>query len=649
MRDEDKSKEQRIEDGVRPCQLADGERDFKLEPALDTLQADTARLQAILDTTVDGIITIDEKTMVQSFNKAAERIFGYSASEVVGHKVNMLMPSPYRENHDTYVGNYLRTGNRKIIGIGREVMGKRKDGSTFPLYLGVSEVWVGKQRFFTGILRDITELKRATEEIKSVARFPGESPHPVLRVASDGRLLYANATSSKLLRMFNCEVDQYLPDHWLGLIRESFDSGRNKEIEAQAGDTIYSLVLTPIVDADYVNIYGRDITEYKRAEGALRESEQKYRTLVESSSDAILMVDKERRIVSFNRAFLDLFGFKWHEVEGKSTKILHPSVESFVAFGDQAFPLVEETGFFRTEWELRRKDGTIFPVEETFSVIKAPDGVIKGFVAIVRDITQRKQAEEELARYHEHLEEMVAERTLDLENAHKALVQKEKLKTLGAISAELAHEIRNPLMSIGGFARRLKEKFPGVAEIEIILSESWRLEKILDRIKNYLKPVEIRPQECSVNAVIAECLDLISSELDKERVALDLHLASGLPRAYVDAGILVQVFINVIRNAAKVMNKTGKLEVKSFESDQNIHIYIRAPITGTKVKDQEHLLLPFGEDRQSISVPLCFKLLEGMGGLLSITQEENSVLFAASLLKALQPGPEVPEVREIGA
>jgi len=136
-------------------------------PEEESLREKAARLQAILDTTVDGMITIDELSIVQSFNKAAESIFGYPAREVIGSNVSMLMPSPYREEHDTYVDNYLRTGNRKIIGTGREVAGRRKDGSTFPLYLAVSEVQVGDKRLFTGILRDITKRKKAEEDLKA--------------------------------------------------------------------------------------------------------------------------------------------------------------------------------------------------------------------------------------------------------------------------------------------------------------------------------------------------------------------------------------------------------------------------------------------------------------------------------------------------
>jgi two-component system sensor kinase FixL len=115
---------------------------------------------------VDGIVTIDEHAIVLSFNRAAEKIFGYPAGEVIGRKVNMLMPSPHSEHHDSYMSNYMKTGVARIIGLGREVTGKRKDGAVFPLYLAVSEVWVGDERLFTGILRDITELKNAEDEIR---------------------------------------------------------------------------------------------------------------------------------------------------------------------------------------------------------------------------------------------------------------------------------------------------------------------------------------------------------------------------------------------------------------------------------------------------------------------------------------------------
>jgi PAS domain S-box-containing protein len=123
------------------------------------------RLRAILETAVEGIITIDGRGIIESANPAAEKIFGYPAAEVIGKNVSVLMPSPYREAHDGYLANYFRTGRAKIIGIGREVVGRRKDGTVFPMDLSVSEVRLADRRMFTGFVRDITERKRLEREI----------------------------------------------------------------------------------------------------------------------------------------------------------------------------------------------------------------------------------------------------------------------------------------------------------------------------------------------------------------------------------------------------------------------------------------------------------------------------------------------------
>jgi two-component system sensor kinase FixL len=119
-----------------------------------------ARLQSILETVRDAIITIDERGTIESFSPAAERLFGYSAGEVVGRNVNILMPSPYHERHDDYLARYRTTGERRIIGIGRVVVGKRKDGTTFPMELAVGEAIIGGTRLFTGFVRDITESQQ---------------------------------------------------------------------------------------------------------------------------------------------------------------------------------------------------------------------------------------------------------------------------------------------------------------------------------------------------------------------------------------------------------------------------------------------------------------------------------------------------------
>ncbi len=129
------------------------------------LEAINARVGAIFATVVDGIITIDERGSVETLNPAAERMFGYAASELIGQNVKMLMPEPYQHEHDGYLEHYRATGEARVIGIGREVVGRRKDGSIFPMYLAVSEMRVAGERHFTGLVRDITARKQAEQEL----------------------------------------------------------------------------------------------------------------------------------------------------------------------------------------------------------------------------------------------------------------------------------------------------------------------------------------------------------------------------------------------------------------------------------------------------------------------------------------------------
>lgn len=139
----------------------------ELRDRIAELSHTEGQIRSVVDNVIDGILTIDHQGSILSANPAAERLFGYRAEEMIGKNVNMLMPEPYRSQHDRYLSNYLRTRQAKIIGIGREVIGRRKDGSLFPMYLGVSEFQREGQSYFTGIVRDITERKR----VENTARF----------------------------------------------------------------------------------------------------------------------------------------------------------------------------------------------------------------------------------------------------------------------------------------------------------------------------------------------------------------------------------------------------------------------------------------------------------------------------------------------
>jgi PAS domain S-box-containing protein len=190
------------------------------------------RLRAVVDTAVDGVILIDSIGNILMFNPACEKLFGYVANEVIGHNVKMLMPAPYREEHDRYLDNYHRTGERKIIGIGREVMGCRKDGSTFPMTLSVGQAEEAGKAIFVGVIHDLTERERRNQELRDAAA----RLRAVVDTAVDGVILI-DATGKVLMfnpaceRLFGYRTDEVIGQNVKMLMPSPYREEHDQYIE----------------------------------------------------------------------------------------------------------------------------------------------------------------------------------------------------------------------------------------------------------------------------------------------------------------------------------------------------------------------------------------------------------------------------------
>jgi len=197
--------------------------------------ARAAHLTSILDTVPDAMIVIDERGIMQSFSTAAQRLFGYEAAEVIGKNIKMMMPSPYRENHDSYLARYLKTGERRIIGFGRVVVGERKDGSTFPMELAVGEMKSRDQRYFTGFIRDLTDRQKTEARLQELQ---SELVH-ISRLTAMGEM--ASALAHELNQPLSA-ITNYMKgsrrlleqttDERVGVVREAMDSAAEQAIRA---------------------------------------------------------------------------------------------------------------------------------------------------------------------------------------------------------------------------------------------------------------------------------------------------------------------------------------------------------------------------------------------------------------------------------
>ncbi|WP_374470029.1 PAS domain S-box protein [Phenylobacterium sp.] len=197
--------------------------------AVEHLEEREAHLQSILDTVPDAMIVIDEHGAMQSFSAAAERLFGWSAAEAIGRNVSILMPNPYRDAHDGYLHRYLDTGERRIIGIGRVVVGERRDGSTFPMELAVGEMRSGERRFFTGFVRDLTERQATERRLQDVQ---SELVH-VSRLTAMGEM--ASALAHELNQPLSA-VANYVKGSVRLLDQEPVDKAKVKGALTSAGE-----------------------------------------------------------------------------------------------------------------------------------------------------------------------------------------------------------------------------------------------------------------------------------------------------------------------------------------------------------------------------------------------------------------------------
>ncbi len=537
----------------------------------------------------------------------------------------------------------------------------------------------------------LMDRKKADEEITKLAKFPAENPNPVLRISKDGTILYGNESSLPIIELWQCKKGERVSGEWHRLIMEILSSGRSQETETRCDDKVYSLTFAPVKAGDFVNVYGFDITERKRAEEALRESERKYYSLFNEAQDGIVLVDSEtghtvdcnpefesqtgrkleqlkkmkvwelrppqkvgaakkkfyeikengtgdsaelefqkpdgeivyiefkakgvkvrgreylqsivrditerkraeealresqellhktfdslneavfvvdastRTIIECNPAVEHIFGYSKEEVVGHNTEFLHVDRARYNRFGEELFPALDGEGVFQTEFQMRRKNGEIFFTEHTVTEMADEIGHRIGLVSIVRDITERKQAEEKLKQYSEMLEDMVEGRTRELKAAQEQMVRREKLATLGQVAGSMAHELRNPLGAIRNSAYFLNAtlKDPGqeVKEaLEILEKEVVTSERIIKSLLDFTHREVPMWRNVDINDIVQGAL---SRTPVPETVQVVSQLGETLPIIPGDPEQLIQAFGNLILNAVQAMPEGGRLVVKS--------------------------------------------------------------------------------------
>ena len=495
----------------------------------EAIQRGEARLRAVLETAVDAIITIDEHCLIQSVNPATERMFGYAAAEMIGQNINMLMPSPYREEHDGYLMRYLRTGERRIIGIGREVQGARKDGTVFPIDLAVSEVESGK--LFTGIIRDITQRKRSEETI--------------------------------------------------------------------------------------------------------RQSESRLRALLETAVDAIITIDELGRMQSVNAATTRIFGYAASEMLGQNVSMLMPS--PYQEEHDEFLVRYLKTGEKRIigigrEVHARRKDGSVFPIDLAVSEVEPG----KLFTGIIRDISDRKMGE------------------LRLREA-------DRMASIGTLAAGLGHDMNNVLLPVRAYLDVLKAEAElphpegsaraplrkSVGACQKIEQSIAYLQQLADGLHFLAMDPETDDNAGGVTDLQAwwEQTSALLRKAVPKHVKVSMSIAKGLPEVAVTAHALTQAVLNLIVNAGEAIPSGRKrrqghvrLTARHMAQDRLVKLSITDNGTGMTEEVKRRAFDMFFTTKSrglgtGLGLAMVRKFIDGAGGSIEV----ESALGKGTTISLLLP------------
>ena len=363
-----------------------------------------------------------------------------------------------------------------------------------------------------------------------------------------------------------------------------------------------------------------DITERVRAKAELQERQERYKSLFNSIRDAILVADTERAIINCNPSFVELFEYSLEELKGQQTLTVYENRAQYEELGHNIAQNFGKQNFLYTV-NYRKKSGIVFPGETKVFYLKDHDGKTLGFIGLIRDITERVRAEEELEQYREHLEKLVGERTQALEAAHEQLLQQERLSTMGKIAGGIAHEIRNPLGVISNAIYYLRIKQldgdPTVAEYLALIEKNVKqATQIASGLLDLGRIPTAKQASIQLAAHLAETLSVLPPP---PNVDIQYDLPEELPPVLVDPQHLHQVLVNLLNNAYQAMTAGGQVTISARESVKGVKLSIADTGEGIHLADQAKIFEPLFTTKTKgigLGLPICKQLVEANGGQL---------------------------------
>jgi signal transduction histidine kinase/DNA-binding NarL/FixJ family response regulator len=527
---------------------------------------------------------------------------------------------------------------------------------------------------------NVSQLAEAS--VNSLAKFPSENPNPVLRLRKDGLILYANEASQELLQQWESNPGQLTPQFWRDQIAKATLNRSTVSVDVPLGTRFFSFLIVPVSGTNYVNLYGRDITEHEQAEERLRQVNRVLRALEQihqlitrepdprrllSGACEILAINRDYRMVWIGLVepghhrvvpvasagegtdYLDQITVTWDDSPagqgpaGTSIRARRACISQDLASDPRFTPwrqVATQRGYAATLAVPMIYGERLFGTLVTYA--PQPDAYsdeeIDLFATLAVDLAlalqnreeevRRKEAEEALQIYSEQLEEMVAQRAQQLQDVQDQLVRQEKLAVLGQLAGSVAHELRNPLGVISNAVYFLNLTLSDLDEttreyLELIASEVRSAERIISDLLDFSRSRIATRAYADLGELVALVLAKYPAP---EGVVVENRVDPDLPTAFVDPHQIEQVLANLILNAYQAMPERGRLSIGSQVLSDQICISVADTGCGIPAENLPRIFEPLFTTKArgiGLGLAVCRKLVEANEGVIEVESREG--------------------------
>jgi PAS domain S-box-containing protein len=540
------------------------------------------RFRLVVEASPSAIVMVNDQGRITFLNTQTEQLFGYPRSELLEQPVEILVPERYRHAHPGHRAGFFRSPSTRSMGAGRDLFGRRKDGSEFPVEIGLNPIQAEQGAMVLGTIVDITERKQAEETVRrsqqQLAGVIGSAMDAIITVDHEQRIILFNGAAERMF-LFPAEdaigqaLDRFIPERFRHVHKGHIQAFASTHVTRRSMGTLGALyglradgeefpleASISQIESDGQKLFTvilRDITERKRADEALKEQTR----ILDLAP--VLIRDISGRIVFWNTGAELMYG--WTSAEALE-KISHNLMKTeFPRPMEEIKARLLSRGYWEGELVHIRKNGQRLVVASHWVLHKDEEGKPKAVLEVNNDITERKEAEKEVRRLNEELEQRVANRTAELQTANKGLE---------AFSYSVSHDLRAPLRHIDGFSQALLEDYSdkldstGKTYLQEVRSASQEMAQLIDDMLQLARVTrtEMRREVVNLSSAARAVMSELTHREPDRQVAVNIE--DGLT-THGDKRLLKIILTNLLGNAWKFTSREERAEISFGRHQQN--------------------------------------------------------------------------------